>query len=1211
MNNYPKTKTIQVALGLLIGSSLVPTQADYAAKVLSNNPVAYWRLNDKATAPAGDVANNLGSLGSALNGYYVGAASHPLPGALASGSDSAVGLDATAGTAVSIPYSADANPNGAFTAEGWFSPNADTTTAAPTCALSSGQFGAPRSGWLIYQVDTGWSFRMYNQNGTTASLNIVGGPTPVIGTWYHVAAVYDGTNAFVYVNGVQTATGVPTGYVPSAGGALFIGGRADSAYWWNGTADEVAVYGKALPASEIDAHYKNGIAASPSKPYNQLVLDSAPLVYYRLNEAAYTPPATLPVAKNLGSAGTAADGTYNPGMNAQADGPKPPTYSGFEADNTGGGFNGNAGFVGTTASLNDLAKFTVMGWLRRGTAHSGRGGYFGQNDLLEFGDADSGANIEAWINAYNTNIKIPYPFRDKEWGLITLVGDGTSAVLYTNGVVASTLTQTVESYGTSAYNFNIGGGGIFNTAGDYFLGNIDEVAVFDKALTAQQVQEIYFGANIAPIITQQPAAPARDLYEGNPVTLTVAATGTPALQYQWRKGGSDLTGKTSADLAFDNIKVLDAGAYDVVVQNNYGSVTSVVVNLTVKPADTVAPTLQYANSSRTLNTVRVWFSEGMDTATAETASNYQLSGGVTVTSAKLSAPAGSVGDNIVDLVTSAQTPGQVYTLTVNGVKDQAAPANTIAANSTVEFSAWVLMSGTLDFEHYDSISGAADSDITKGLADPRVVAGKPTTKGFITGRLDTRTVFPDDSHENYLARITGFITPTESGDYNFFLGSDDASRLYLSKTESIPNPSTDTMIANEPACCRAFQEPGDSATSEPIALQAGKRYGVLILLKEGGGGDWLKLAWRKSTDGTAAADLPALPGQFFATYVDPNADLKFVKQPTDQVGSLPSPVVEFVSKDFTTSDGGFTVVNTDPAPPGPFNYAGGVWTADGGEDACSGPYNSQLVSPELVVPQTEEVAVTFTHRYSFEGDSWDGGQLRISVNGGEFTPVPAEKYTANGYAVKPIQGNGVLLNQRAFNGDSTGYAAGEFITSSAILGAFKQNDKIVLAFVGAWDDCSSASKPGWVIKTVKLAYGKAPKAVTFEAEGSATRQGQAAPFTYQWQRNDGTGFVNIADATAASYVFYPVAADFSATFQVVISVPGKALNSNVVKLLKEGEAKPTIAIQAAAGNLTITYTGALQSSATVNGTYTDVAGATSPYQVANPTGTLFFRAVNR
>ena len=37
----------------------------------------------------------------------------------------------------------------------------------------------------------------------------------------------------------------------------------------------------------------------------------------------------------------------------------------------------------------------------------------------------------------------------------------------------------------AAYKFNIGGGGIWNATGDFFRGEIDEVAVFDKALSAR------------------------------------------------------------------------------------------------------------------------------------------------------------------------------------------------------------------------------------------------------------------------------------------------------------------------------------------------------------------------------------------------------------------------------------------------------------------------------------------------------------------------------------------------------------------------------------------------------------------------------------------------------------------------------------------------------------------------------------------------------
>lgn len=1211
-HNY-RLKEVPLAWAALLALGLLPAQADYPAKVLSQGPTHYWRLGENVTVPAGDKAANLGSLGTAAEGYYVGAASHPAPGALTAGSDTAVSLDATAGTAVSVPYSAELNPTAAFTVEAWLNPNVETTTAAPTCALASGQFASPRSGWLIYQVDNGWSFRMYNENGTATSLSIVGGSAPSIGAWHHVVAVYDGTTAYVYVNGVQSASGAPTGYVPSAGGPLLIGGRSDSSFWWNGIADEVAIYGKALTAAEIDAHYKNGTSAAPTTPYQQLILASAPLAYYRLNEQAYTPPATLPTAKNLGSSSTAGDGSYNPGIDAKAAGPRPPGYSGFEAANTGIGANGTAGFVGTQANLNDLAQFTITGWLKRGTMHSGRGGYFGQNDLLEFGDADAGANIEAWINAYGTNIKIPFPFKNNEWGQITLVGDGASVVLYTNGLPAASITQAVDTYGTSSYNFNIAGGGIFNTAGDHFLGNVDEVAVFDKALTAAQVLEIYYAANIAPVITSQPSAPARDLYEGNTVTLTVAASGTPPLRYQWRKAGSDLAGKTTADLTFTSITVADTGTYDVVVTSDHGTVTSTPVTLTIKPADVTAPVVQYAAGTSTFNSVQVWFSEALEAASAQNAANYVMSEGLTVTSATLSAPPGSPGDNIVILATAAQTPGKTYTLTVSGVKDQGAPANTIAPGSTISFSSWTLASGVLKFEHFDAITGAADSDITKGLADPRVIAGTPTTSGYIQGRFDTRTIFADDSHEAYLARITGWITPTESGDYYFFLGSDDAGRLYLSSNETPPNPETDTPICIEMDCCGAFMEPdsGDAATTAtPITLQAGKRYAILALLKEGGGGDHLEVAWRKSTDTTAAAGLPRIPGQYLSAYVDPNAEVQFTQQPTDQPATLPTPVVEFATADFTKNDAGFTVENSQPAPPGPWvhNASGGGWSADGAESGCTGPYNSRLNSPAYVVPENEEVTLTFSHRYSFEGDYWDGGQVRISVNGGAFASVNPDAFTANGYAAGKIQGDGLLNGQRAFNGDSAGYATGSFVTSTVILGAFKKNDSIVVQFFGGWDSCTTASVPGWVVKNVQLAYGKAPRASTFEAVASATRQGKPTTFAYQWQRDDGAGFKDIANATTATLRLFPTAADLNARFRVVAGVPGKSINSNTVKLVEGGSTPPEIAIARSGAGITVTFTGKLQSAASPAGPYAEVPAATSPYLVPAATGPQFFRS---
>lgn len=57
------------------------------------------------------------------------------------------------------------------------------------------------------------------------------------------------------------------------------------------------------------------------------------------------------------------------------------------------------------------------------------------------------------------------------------------------------------------------------------------------------------------------------------------------------------------------------------------------------------------------------------------------------------------------------------------------------------------------------------------------------------------------------------------------------------------------------------------------------------------------------------------------------------------------------------------------------------------------------------------------------------------------------------------------------------------------------------------------------------------------------------------------------------------------------------------------ETTPTLSwVRGPGGSLTLTYVGVLQSTATVNGGWTDVAGATSPHTASNIGAAMFFRA---
>jgi len=76
----------------------------------------------------------------------------------------------------------------------------------------------------------------------------------------------------------------------------------------------------------------------------------------------------------------------------------------------------------------------------------------------------------------------------------------------------------------------------------------------------------------APEIFSQPQDAA--VVTGQPVVFTVAAAGSPAPGYQWRKDGFTLTGENNQTLTIGAADEQHEGSYDVVVSNSEGSVTS-------------------------------------------------------------------------------------------------------------------------------------------------------------------------------------------------------------------------------------------------------------------------------------------------------------------------------------------------------------------------------------------------------------------------------------------------------------------------------------------------------------------------------------------------------------------------------------------------------------------------------------------------------------
>jgi hypothetical protein len=275
------------------------------------------------------------------------------------------------------------------------------------------------------------------------------------------------------------------------------------------------------------------------------------------------------------------------------------------------------------------------------------------------------------------------------------------------------------------------------------------------------------------------------------------------------------------------------------------------------PCDATKPTLVSAVATGTFDTVRLTFSEPLDAATATVTANYTITPALAVTAA-------TYANRVVTLTTAPQTPGgTAYTVTVTGVKDLANFEVPAGSNTATFYSYLTTRTGVLKFSFWGGITGTA----VQALYDEFLrYPDSPDWTGAVFS-FNSRDILPTDANENYGATMEGYLTPTESGSYRFFVYSDDASELYLS-TDATPDNLW--WIAAEPACCNAFTEPDGvhTRTSEPIALVANQRYFIRLVYKEGGGGDYGQVAWRKEGDTTPAASLRPIPGKYLSATVD-------------------------------------------------------------------------------------------------------------------------------------------------------------------------------------------------------------------------------------------------------------------------------------------------------------------------------------------------------
>jgi len=242
-----------------------------------------------------------------------------------------------------------------------------------------------------------------------------------------------------------------------------------------------------------------------------------------------------------------------------------------------------------------LQDFTIDAWVKRGSVtqaslDTGGGVLFGYGlSGYQFGISDNGKLFLA--NVGNTAVTSTVQVTDLAWHHVAVTKSGSTVVFYLDGVAnpAPTFNTTFQFFTTA----NIGAllsGGLKNS----FLGLIDELDVFDHALSASEVQGIYnagiFGkctGNIPPTIVTQPTN--QSTVAGNVASFSVTVTGSQPLTYQWLLNGTNVVGPSSPTLTLSDVQPINAGNYSVFVSSPFGATNSSNALLTVTAAPICTP----------------------------------------------------------------------------------------------------------------------------------------------------------------------------------------------------------------------------------------------------------------------------------------------------------------------------------------------------------------------------------------------------------------------------------------------------------------------------------------------------------------------------------------------------------------------------------------------------------------------------------------------
>ena len=313
--------------------------------------------------------------------------------------------------------------------------------------------------------------------------------------WQHIAFTYDGANVRFYFNGTLDSSPAFSTSLLTTAGQRFVLGNVNLTSTDNnfqGYLDDVRIYNRALSGDEIKRLYRIGatLKINTDVSRDNPDLNSGLVGYWSFD------------GKDMANI-TAYDRSGNSNNGTLTNGPT----RAIGKIGQGLSFDGVDDYVdsGTASVLDDLGPVSISAWIYpRSEGESGVGAIVTKDTALTSGYwllrmYSAGINSLSFIKNYSTTDLIIATADNaitlNTWQHITLVWDGSSsavnAKIYINATEASYVQQQngVDTKNSdNALNLYIGNRGNSNIT---FDGSIDDVRIYNRALTSDEVKRLY------------------------------------------------------------------------------------------------------------------------------------------------------------------------------------------------------------------------------------------------------------------------------------------------------------------------------------------------------------------------------------------------------------------------------------------------------------------------------------------------------------------------------------------------------------------------------------------------------------------------------------------------------------------------------------------------------------------------------------------------